>query len=459
MPHATADIAIIGAGIAGIASAYHLAVRRGLTGIVLIDERPPLTLTSDKSTEAYRNYWPGPDAAMVRLMNRSIDLLEEFARASDNRILLNRRGYLYATADPDRAAAFRAEAALAAEQGAGPLRVHDGRGDSSYEPAHAEGFSSPLTGADLLLDPALIRAHFPYLSEKIIAALHVRRCGWFSGQQLGMFLLEEARARGVRLLEGRVEAISTRGGRITDVAISVPGGRQVLAVGQVVIAAGPLIQPAAQMIGLTLPVFSELHLKASFRDSLGIIPRSAPLLIGEDAQVFDWTDEERAALLDDPALRWLAGTLPPGVHARPEGPPDGDRILILWPCHTPPAPEVFPIPIDPLYAEVAMRGMSALVPGLRAYVERMPKPFVDGGYYTKTRENRPLIGPLPVEGAYLIGALSGFGLMAASAAGELLAAHVAGSALPPWANAFRLERCDDPAYVRRSEAWGSTGQL
>ena len=56
----TADVVICGAGIAGVAAAYHLAVRRGVTDVVLVDERPPLSLTSDKSTECYRNWWPGP---------------------------------------------------------------------------------------------------------------------------------------------------------------------------------------------------------------------------------------------------------------------------------------------------------------------------------------------------------------------------------------------------------------
>jgi glycine/D-amino acid oxidase-like deaminating enzyme len=66
----------------------------------------------------------------------------------------------------------------------------------------------------------------------------------------------------------------------------------------------------------------------------------------------------------------------------------------------------------------------------------------------KTFENRPLIGPLPVEGAYVVGALSGFGVMAACAAGELLAAHIAGGTLPAYAPAFRLARYTDPAYRR-----------
>jgi glycine/D-amino acid oxidase-like deaminating enzyme len=89
----------------------------------------------------------------------------------------------------------------------------------------------------------------------------------------------------------------------------------------------------------------------------------------------------------------------------------------------------------------------------------MPKPVLDGGYYTKTRENRPLVGRLPVEGAYVIGALSGYGLMAAPASGELLAAHLTGDELPHYAPAFGLERYEDPEYQELLENWGASGQL
>src|SRR5262245_22008041 len=99
MAQKSAEIVICGAGIAGVAAAYHLAVRRGLRDIVIVDERPPLTLTSDKSAECYRNWWPGPGNDMVALMDRSIDLLEELAAESGNVFLLNRRGYLFATLD------------------------------------------------------------------------------------------------------------------------------------------------------------------------------------------------------------------------------------------------------------------------------------------------------------------------------------------------------------------------
>jgi glycine/D-amino acid oxidase-like deaminating enzyme len=84
---------------------------------------------------------------------------------------------------------------------------------------------------------------------------------------------------------------------------------------------------------------------------------------------------------------------------------------------------------------------------------------VDGGYYAKTRENRPLIGPLPVEGAYILGALSGFGIMAGCGAGELLAAHVTGGDVPDYARWFLLERYEDPDYQALLDDWDESGQL
>jgi glycine/D-amino acid oxidase-like deaminating enzyme len=462
-----ADVVVCGAGIAGIAGAYHLAVGHGIRDVVLLDERAPLSLTSDKSTEAYRNWWPGPDDAMIRLMTRSIDLLEALADASDAAVTLNRRGYVYATADPARATQLAASAETAARQGAGPLRRHPaptGNWEAIPSPSgyvtHAEhGYRGQPTGADLLTGP-LVHRHFPYLAPDTVAAMHVRRCGWFSAHGLGMRLLEEARAHGVRCLEARVEAIEREGDRVAAVRVVGPGGAARIETRVVVDAAGPFVGDVAALLDVPLPVFSERHLKFAFDDDRGVVPRDAPLLIWDDPQALLWTDEERAALTADPALAWLTALLPAGAHLRPEGrSPDSRTLLLLWAYHGAPTEPVFPLPPDLHFPELALRGVARMVPGLQAYVGRMPRGVVDGGYYTRTRENRPLVGPLPVEGAYVLGALSGFGLMAACAAGELLAAHVVGGTLPDYAPAFSLARYDDPAYRARLDAWGDTGLL
>ncbi|MCX7803253.1 MAG: FAD-dependent oxidoreductase, partial [Meiothermus ruber] len=143
----------------------------------------------------------------------------------------------------------------------------------------------------------------------------------------------------------------------------------------------------------------------------------------------------------------------------PDGHGESTTLIVLYNYHTEPLTPTFPIPPEPHYADVALRGFSVMLPGLRQYFDKAPRPWIDGGYYLKTQENRPLIGPLPVKGAYLVGALSGFGVMAACAAGELLAAHLTGAALPSYAPAFLLSRYQDPAYQQRLKGWGDTGQL
>jgi glycine/D-amino acid oxidase-like deaminating enzyme len=101
-----------------------------------------------------------------------------------------------------------------------------------------------------------------------------------------------------------------------------------------------------------------------------------------------------------------------------------------------------------------------MIPGVAAYFGHGPQAIVDGGYYCKTRENRPLIGPLPIRGAYVIGALSGFGIMGSQAAADLLAAQITGGSLPDYAPAFMLERYEDPAYQVLLTGWdASSGQL
>src|SRR3954467_13399791 len=113
------EIVICGAGIPGIAAGYQLAVVRGCANVTLVEAGNPLSLTSDKSTEAYRNWWPGPDWAMTAFMDRSIDLIEEIARAPHNRINLNRRGYLFATADTGKIEFLQTMARTAEARGAG----------------------------------------------------------------------------------------------------------------------------------------------------------------------------------------------------------------------------------------------------------------------------------------------------------------------------------------------------
>ncbi len=322
--------------------------------------------------------------------------------------------------------------------------------------ASAEGFEGQPDGADLLLDQALIQEHFPFVSDDTVALLHPRRCGWLSAQQLGMYLLQQARAHGVQLLEGRVTGVTVEGGHVRDVQV----GEQRVVTEAFVIAAGPLITDVAQLLDVELPVFNELHGKISFDDYLDVIPRSAPLMIWNDPLHLMWSDEEREELAADDETQWLLEPFPAGVHFRPEGGEHSSVLLALWTYDVEVMEPTWPPQFEPFYPEIILRGLARMAPGLAQYIGRMRNLYVDGGYYCKTGENRPLVGPLPVQGAYVIGALSGYGIMASQAAGELLAAHVTGGTLPDYASAFQLSRYEDPDYVALLDSWDSgAGQL
>ena len=385
-----ADVVIAGAGMAGVALAHELAVRRGVRRIVLVDPRDPLSLTSSKGTEAYRNYWPGPDDTMVRFMNRSIDLLDELDRETDTGFELNRRGYVFLTADPGEADRLR--------QHAGPT----------------------TTFVD---DAREIHARFPFVTDRARAMLHVRRAGYMNAATLGTCLLDRASARGVVLVRDEVTGLAINQQRVVGVRLA--SGSRVDA-GASVLAVGPLLPEWSERLGLTVPIVNELHGKISFDDHGGVVPRDAPLMIWNDAVDLD-----------------AFGRFPAGVHLRPRG---ARSVLGIWTYDVHVGPARFPPAFAENYFDIVIRGLAEMAPGLAAYRDQRASALVDGGYYCKTPDNRPLIGPAPVAGAYILGALSGFGIMASQAAAELAATYVVGGDRPDYDEAFHPARFDDPTY-------------
>lgn len=448
-------IIICGAGIAGVAAAYHLAVKRGVDDVTLVDKGNPLSLTSDKSTEAYRNWWPGPDWQMTAFMDRSIDLMEEIARETDNRINLNRRGYLFATADAGKIDFLQTMAKKAEERGAGAIRLHDSPA-SNYTPSPSHGFEFELTGADIITDRTLIRKHFPYLAPDTIAVAHVRRAGWLSAQQLGAVMLEAVRTRGIKVLRGEIIGLGVKDGRAQSVDIATDNDRLALDATDIVLAGGPHQKALAALAGIDVPIAGERHRKVSFQDTRNAMPREAPMMIWLDEQYLPFSEEDRAALAEDEDSAHFLEKFPAGVHGRPDG---AAATLVLFNHHGDPVEPTFPLPDEPHYAEIALRGMATMVPALQAYNGRPSRPYIDGGYYMRTRENRPLIGPTQIEGLHVSCAFGGFGVMAACASGELIAAHIMRETLPAHAPAFLLSRYEDPLYQALLETWGDGGQL
>src|SRR5260370_1163796 len=247
----TAEVVICGAGIAGIAAAYHLAVRRGNPPVIPVRDHPPPPPPRDNAPEA------------------------------DRRL--------------------------------------------SAAPPH----------------------HFPARAERAAAPLPARRGGWFSGQQLGMYMLERAREAGVRLTEGRVDAVETAGGRVTGVRVSGGGGRRTIGTPRFVNAAGPHVKAVGRLLDVEIPVFCERHAKVAFHDTQGVVPRHAPMMIWTDPVRLAWSDDEREELGQAEGMRHLLEDMPAGVHGRPEGGGDSPLMLGVWTYDVEPMEPRSPVEIDP----------------------------------------------------------------------------------------------------------------
>lgn len=436
--------AIIGAGMSGIGTAYYLCRNHGISDVVLVEAGQPMGFTSAQSGENYRNWWPHP--AMVALTNRSIDLMEEIAWASGNRINMTRRGYVLATRsrhiDPLLEALHRG----LGEEASALIRVHDGPVPGTYRPPERADWQTAPIGVDVLRSPDLIRKTFPSYDPDIQSVIHIRRAGDISGQQLGGFMLEAVRAAGGRVVTGTVEAVSGTGPCSLEIATSQ--GRLKLAADKVVNAAGPFAGGIARLMGIDLPIRNVFQQKLAFEDREGAVPRALPFSIDMDRQIIDWSEEERSALREDPALGRFAEDMPGAIHCRPDGGDNGTWVKLGWAYNVTPEEPAWERPLDDTFPEIVLRGAARLQPALRAYYGQLPRNRHHyGGWYTMTEENWPLIGPMGIEGAFVNGAASGFGTMTACAGGELCAAWVAGGDLPGYAGVFSLARYEDEALM------------
>lgn len=273
------------------------------------------------------------------------------------------------------------------------------------------------------------------------------------------------------------------------------------------------------LLGRALPSFKlimEVHAKVIIRDEFGVIPRGAPLMLFDDPVTLEWTEEQRSFISGREDLSFLLKPFRGGVHFRPLGGKDSKQIVAIWTYNTDIdtsepnkaaphikrhgssvgsrqatqqsglAPEASSSlaedlnsrDFDEYYGEICLRGLAHFVPGLRAYFSTAPNPtsssnpFIEevaAGYYVKTPENRAFIGPAwsDEKRVQMLSCFSGFGIMSAPAAGQLLASHLINSVnnddifpLPEYHTEFLPSRYLDDAYLEKvNKLAGNNGQL
>lgn len=408
-------VAVCGAGIAGIATAFYLSKKHGIEQVFLIDKNLPMSLTTSKSGENFRDYWP--QESLGQLVRRSIELMEQLADSSSN-FALRYSGYEF----------------VSRSQG-------------------YDIFGAQSSSLQRIANHEAIRSTRSYLAPDIKQVVRIEQAGDFDVHALGTLMLGKSRIDPIQ-----AEIVNlTYTGKDYSLTLCRPNNERELRADKVVLAAGPFVNNLASMLDIQLPVQCFLQQKVVIPDPLGIVPRDMPFTILADSQELNWTSQERDAMKGDPQYKWLLEEFPSGLHIKPES---SGQIKLGWAFNRTPENPVWAPSWNRDFPNIVLRGATRVIPDLAKYLDEMPTPVIGyAGYYSRTEENWPLIGPLGTPNSFTVSALSGFGTMAACAAGELCADWVVDAELPTYAKFFNPARYQDPELLELIRCAASDGQL
>jgi sarcosine oxidase subunit beta len=377
-PPRTADVVVIGGGVVGAATAFHLA-RAGLEPVI-VEARPRLcTLTTPVAAGAYRLQFD--DLEELELVRESAELFTHFEEATGQREYdpgVVERGYLWLTTDRERAARQRELVA----------RLH----------AWGQTDVEIVSGGE-------VRRRWPWVSPDVVQARWRARDGFLDTKRLTFGLVAGSGA-GV-VTSSAVTGFALEGGRLTGVQTTQ--GR--IDCGAAVIATGPMSGPVARLAGVALPVETVRRQKLIL-PQVPEVPSEGPMTIDEDT----------------------------GTHWRPAY--EHGAWLLWTDPETPPSEPTMDVPVDHRFAFHLMdpsspQAAARVVPLWRDVWERGSDHWLlQAGQYTVTPDFRPLIGPSPVEGLFVNTGYSGHGIMLSAGAGRLLAEEVTGQ---DTVNPFRFD--------------------
>lgn len=415
-------IAICGAGIAGVATAYYILKERKDLKVILIDKNQPLSFTTSKSGENFRDYWP--EKNMRQFVSDSIDLMKQLrAEYGDDSFEMKNSGYNFISHDIDN-----------------PIF---GTGDKENSTSYLDEFTNTTE----------IKKNFSYLDDKIEKVVRIKNAGKIDVYDLGTLLLKEAKNMGLILMEGEIISIENNNAKFNILLSS----KKVIEADKVVIATGPFLNTIAKMFGFEFPISNSLQRKFIIPDPNNIIPKNMPFTIYADKQYLDWSADEKEFFESDEKYKWLLNEFPGGLHIKPET----DGIKLGWAFQREKSEPSFDIPGFEFFPQVVLKGASRFIPELSAYENNIPTPLIEyAGYYTRTKENWPLIGQTEVNNVYVVGALAGYGTMSACAAGKLCANYIFNKQeLPEYAAYFHPSRYENEEIVKAMNALDSDGQL
>ena len=231
----TADVVIIGGGVMGTSTAYHLA-GKGVKDIVLVEKEPFFGMMSTgQCAGGIRHQFSSE--INVRLSIESIRMLERFPEEMGQDIDLRFTGYLFLLTHQEDIAAFRANVALQHSLGVMTHWLEAGELARRLPLMNLEGvLAGTLYERDGLCDPAsLVQGYVT------------------NARRLGARLFNDTQAMSIRTVAGRIRAVETNQGIIETPVVVNACGAWAPQIGHMLGVDIP-IEPIRRQIVVTTPI-------------------------------------------------------------------------------------------------------------------------------------------------------------------------------------------------------------
>lgn len=373
------DVAVVGAGVIGAATAYYLSVARPSLRIALLEADHVGHGSTARSFAAYRKQFRSRIHVLASVISQRE--YERFHEISGHDCGLRQIGYLFLYRDPKDVEA--ASLAVARQR---ELGVHDVE----------------------LLDGAAVSRKWPFIDRPIAGATWCPSDGYLDPLSIATGYTDAARARGVEVRQmARVRSIEKRAGAVESLRLE---SGEVVRADAVVLATGAWMRRLAPHVPLA-PVKRYIY--------------TSPRIQGRDVSSFPMTILDLGPYVRSEARASLAW----GFDERPEEP--GAREIAA----AEPLPDEPDYRIEPGFGrdheEYGFEIMLRLSEVMSFFLEEEVG-IADAacGYYEVTPDHRVVIDRDPeVPGLFYAAGASGHGIMHAPAYGMLAADLVLG--LPP----------------------------
>jgi sarcosine oxidase, subunit beta len=241
----TADVAIIGGGIMGASTAYHLA-RRGCQDVVILERDLLAQASTGLSAGGIRQQFSHP--ANIRLSQEAVRVFERFDEEFGVDIEFRQVGYLFLAQSEAVWQEFLSNVELQRQ------------------------YQVPVEA----LSPEEIRSRWPYLNvQDLRGGTFCAEDGYADPYMAAMGFAQAARRLGVRIEEQtEVTAVHVAGGRVRGVETT----RGVIAAPVVVNVAGAWGAQVARMTGHDLPV-RPYRRQVFMTQAFELIPKPVPMIL------------------------------------------------------------------------------------------------------------------------------------------------------------------------------------